>query len=163
MRDIWRRGFAFRLLGILLASSVLSACGVNKAIIADTTSGPREIFVNLANDPLLITIELKTILMAKGYKVALSSESADKAVVKNTDSGSVIYKNVSESNYRYELILGYQPVQNRIQLIAASLRDRKLNEVLGTYRWSWDRMLPAPTIEGAVEKIDENLLSKVFR
>lgn len=148
---------------ILVAMLGLAGCGMNKAVIADRAQGPREIFVNLRNDPLLISIELKSILEAKGYRVAVSTEEASRAVVKASGDSNVIYKNVSESPYRYELILAYQPIQDRVELIAASLRDREQNKILGTYRWTWDRLLPAPTIEGAIERIDENLLSKVFR
>lgn len=148
---------------LLIAMLGLVGCGMNKAVIADRAQGPREVFVNLRNDPLLISIELKTILEAKGYRVALSTEEASRAVVKTSGESNVIYKSVSESPYRYELILAYQPIQDRVELIAASLRDREQNKILGTYRWTWDRFLPAPTIEVAIERIDENLLSKVFR
>lgn len=148
---------------ILVAMLGLVGCGMNKAVIAERAQGPREIFVNLRNDPLLISIELKTMLEAKGYRIALSTEEASRAVVKASGDSNVIYKNVSESPYRYELILAYQPIQDRVELIAASLRDREHNKILGTYRWTWDRLLPAPTIEGAIDRIDENLLSRVFR
>jgi len=152
----------FRVIFVVFFSLVLGACGVNKAIVSQQADGPKDLFVNLQADPLLISIELTMILESKGYQVALSTEESGRAVIHNTDNGSIIRKNVSQSNFRYELILAYQPIQDRIQLIAASIRDRKENKILGTYRWSWDKLLPAPTIEGAIEKIDQNLLSKVF-
>lgn len=152
----------FRGILVVLFSLMLGACGVNKAIVSQETDGPKDLFVNLQTDPLLISIELKMILESKGYQVALSTEESGRAVVENNQNRSVIHKNVSQSNFRYELILAYQPIQDRIQLIATSIRDRKENKILGTYRWSWNKMLPAPTIEGAIEKIDQNLLSKIF-
>jgi len=152
----------FRVILVVLFSLILGGCGVNKAMVSQEADGPKDLFVNLQADPLLISIELRMILESKGYQVALSTEEAGRAVVENTNSGSIVHKNVSQSNFRYELILAYQPIQDRVQLIAASIRDRKENKVLGTYRWTWDRLLPAPTIEGAIEKIDQNLLSKVF-
>ncbi|PTU32412.1 hypothetical protein [Stenotrophobium rhamnosiphilum] len=147
----------------LVVAGALSGCGVNKALIAGAAEGPKQIFINLQGDPLLIAIELKTLLAAKGYEVALNTEEAGKTVVQNTNTGSVIYKNVSDSRFRYELTLGYVPIQERIQLVAASIRDREQNKILGTYRWSWNQLAPAPTIERAIEMIDENLLVKVFR
>jgi hypothetical protein len=152
----------FQIVLVMLLSFILAGCGVNKAMVSQKADGPKDLFVNLQRDPLLISIELRMILESKGYQVALSTEETRQAVVENTKNGSVIRKNVSQSNFRYELVLAYQPIQDRVQLIAASIRDRKENKVLGTYRWSWDRLLPAPTIEGAIEKIDQNLLSKVF-
>ena len=152
----------FRIILVVFFSLILVGCGVNKSMVSQEADGPKDLFVNLQADPLLISIELRMILESKGYRVALSTEETGRAVVENTNSGSIVHKNVSQSNYRYELILAYQPIQERIQLIAASIRDRKENKVLGAYRWSWDRLLPAPTIEGAIEKIDQNLLSKVF-
>tara|TARA_R110001592_G_C13089558_1_gene743313 strand:+ start:1029 stop:1511 length:483 start_codon:yes stop_codon:yes gene_type:complete len=152
-----------KVLFLLLISLCITACGVNKVKIASKATGPKELYVNLSQDPLLITIELKMILESIGYKVALSTEEANKAIKIHNDSQTeTIYSNVSESTNRYELILGYQPIQDRIRLIAASVRDRKENKILGTWRWSWDQMLPAPTIEDAIYLIDENLLSKVF-
>ncbi|KZY82261.1 hypothetical protein A3740_24420 [Oleiphilus sp. HI0068] len=59
-------------------------------------------------------------------------------------------------------MLGYQPIQDRIKLIVASVRDREKNKILGTWRWSWSQMIPAPTIEGAIYLVEENLLAKVF-
>lgn len=160
MTKLSRPAFHF---AILLAACVVAGCGVNKATIAGTADGPRQIFVNLQGDPLLISIELKVLLAARGYEVALNTEEAGKAVVRNTSTGSVIYKNVSDSSYRYELTLGYVPIQERIQLIAASIRDREQNKILGTYRWSWNTLAPAPTIDQAIAMIDENLLAKVFK
>lgn len=147
----------------LVITLFLISCGVNKVKIASKASGPKELYVNLSHDPLLITIELKMILESIGYKVALSTEEANKSIkILNDSQTETIYSNVSESNHRYELILGYQPIQDRIRLIAASVRDRKENKILGTWRWSWDQMLPAPTIEDAISLIDQNLLSKIF-
>ena len=150
-------------LAVLVLVGISGCGGVNKATIAGTAEGPKQIFINLQGDPLLIGIELKTLLASRGYEVALSTEEAEKSVVENTAKGSVIYKRVSESSFRYELTLGYVPIQERIQLIAASLRDREQNKILGTYRWSWNKMAPAPTIDKAIAMVDKNLLSKVFR
>jgi len=148
---------------MVIGVSLIFGCGVNKVIVSQTAEGPKDIFINLQGDPLLISIELKTSLESRGYHITLNTEEAGKMFVKDIDGGSIIYKNASDSPFRYELVLGYQPIQDRIQLIAASLRDRQQNKILGTYRWSWDRLLPAPTIEGAIDQIDKNLLSKVFR
>lgn len=151
---------------ILLAVVVVVATGcggVNKATIAGTATGPKQIFINFQDDPLLIGIELKTQLTSQGYEVALNTEESEQAVVQNTSSGSVIYKRVSNSTFRYELTLGYVPAGGRILSIAASLRDREQNTLLGTYRWSWDKLFAAPTIDAAIAMIDENLLAKVFR
>jgi len=147
---------------LLLIVIFVSSCGVNKVRIAKSTNGPKNLYINLANDPLLISIELRSILETKGYKIALSSEESSKSVKVKDGNNEITYKNVSDSNYRYELTLGYQPIQGRIELIAASVRDRKNNTILGTYRWSWDHIMPAPTIEKAIIMIDENLLSKIF-
>ncbi|KZY37731.1 MULTISPECIES: hypothetical protein [unclassified Oleiphilus] len=148
---------------IFLISLCMISCGINKIKIADKATGPKELYVNLSSDPLLITIELKTILESKGYKVALSTEESAKEVTIHADSNTeTTYKNVSSSNNRYELILGYQPIQDRIKLIVASVRDREKNKILGTWRWSWSQMIPAPTIEGAIYLVEENLLAKVF-
>ena len=148
---------------ILLISLCITSCGINKIKIADKATGPKELYVNLSNDPLLITIELKTILESKGYKVAFSTEESSKEVTIHSDPNTeTTYKNVSSSNNRYELILGYQPIQDRIKLIVASVRDRENNKLLGTWRWSWSQMIPAPTIEDAIFQIEENLLAKVF-
>ena len=93
----------------------------------------------------------------------LVPKSQGGGVIKNTSDGQIVYKNVSKSTFRYELVLGYQSNMGRVVLISASLRDREKNKILGTYRWTWDRMFPAPTPDEAVEQIDLNLLSKIFR
>ena len=61
---------------ILVAAFILSGCGVNKVLISEQATGPKNLFINLSNDPELISIELKTILMSKGYSVALSTEES---------------------------------------------------------------------------------------
>ncbi|WP_018403843.1 hypothetical protein [Marinobacter gelidimuriae] len=152
-----------KVLVFFLVAILITGCGVNKAKIASQAEGPKEIFVSLAGDPLLISVELKQELAFYGYAVALSTEESLKDVQVNSGDRSTTFKNVSDSNYRYELSLGYRPIQDRIQLIAASLRDRKTNTVLGTYRWSWSRGLPAPTIEEAIAMIHRNLLSPIFQ
>ncbi len=148
---------------VAMFAALISGCGVNKAIVAQTAVGPKDLFVNLQGDPLLISIELRIGLESKGYRVDMNTEEAGKSVIQDTNNGSVVYKNASDSSYRYELLLSYQPIQDRIQQIAATVRDRQANKILGTYRWTWDRFLPAPTVEGAIELIDENLLSRVFK
>lgn len=147
---------------LLFVVVFLSSCGVNKARIADTASGPKELYVNLQNDPLLISIELRQALETLGYVIAMSSEEAGMSAVVDSDTGKHIYHNITAVPYRYELILAYQPIQERVQLIAASVRDRQQNKVLGTYRWSWSQLAPAPTIDDAIVMIDQELLSKVF-
>ena len=149
-------------LTVVLANGLIG-CGVNKAIIANTTNGPKELFVTVQNDPLFASLEIKIILESKGYDVALSSEAGEKAVVENTTYGAIIHKNVSESSNRYGLMLSYRAQDERILEIAASVRDRDKNKLLGTYRWKWDKLFPAPKIEGAIDLIEENLLSKNFQ
>lgn len=153
MRNIW----------IIAVVVLLVGCGVNKAKIAKEAEGPRDLYVSLANDPLLISIELKLELEARGYNVALSSEEYQQSVVVDHGDGKTIYHNANSAPHRYELSLGYQPIQDRIQTISALVRDRESGDVMATYRWTWNHMLPAPTIEGAIDMIDKNLLTPVFR
>lgn len=158
-----KRTYLEKVLFLCIISLTIFGCGVNKVKIAQTTNEPKELFVNLSNDPLLISIEIKTILEMNGYKVALNTEESHKSIKIKEGEKDIIYQNVSNSNYRYELVLGYRPVHDKIELIAASVRDRENDKILGTYRWSWDRTWTvAPTIEKAIEMVHSNLLMKIF-
>jgi len=152
-----------RIVIMVMALLLVAGCGTNKAVIGGQASGPKELFVNMASDPLLISIELKAALQEKGYDVALNTEAVRTSQEVQQGNRTVVTQNVSQSQNRYELTVGYQPIQNRIQMIAASLRDRQTSELLGTYRWTWARLAPAPTIERAIGMIDQNLLAPVFR
>jgi hypothetical protein len=149
---------------ILLLS--LYGCGVNKVRVADIADGPKDLFVSLTHDPLLISVELKAILESKGYRVALSTEEPAMAQTVINKNIATTYKSVSESVFRYELQIGYSTWygvnSDRIAMISASLRDREKNKILGTWRWKWDQLLSPPTPEEAVEMIENNLLNPIF-
>lgn len=151
------------MIAVVLVGLLLSGCGVNKARIAQQAEGPKDLYVNLSSDPLLLSIELRAGLEARGYQVALNTEEVRRSAVVDREDGKTIYHNATDSPHRYELSIAYQPIQDRIQLISAAVRDRETGTIMGAYRWSWARLIPAPTIDGAIEMIDENLLTPVFR
>jgi len=147
---------------VVLVIAALTGCGTNKAMIASQANGPKEIFINMASDPLLISVELKSLLSEKGYDVSLSTEESGGVEWLANGEGGGLSRRVSDSSHRYEMTLSYRAIQDRFELIAASLRDRRSNQILGTYRWTWARLTPAPTVEGGIEMISDNLLDPVF-
>jgi len=152
-----------KVLAVFLVAVFLSSCGVNTVRIAEEANGPKELYVKLANDPLLISIDLRAVLEAKGYEVSLNTENTRRSAIVDEDGAKIIYHNVSGSTYRYQLSLGYQPIQDRIRMISAVVTDRESGKILGTYRWTWNTLLPAPTIVSAIDMIESNLLRPVFR
>lgn len=159
--------FNYRLYLVMATMMVLlSGCGMNKVRISGVAEGQKELYVVLANDPLLISIEVKTILENNGYKIDLSTESPEMSQSVVESNVLTTYKSVSQSTYRYELQIGYSTWfgvnSDKVAMIAASLRDRKNSKILGTWRWKWDQFVSPPTPEKAVEMIEKNLLRPIF-
>lgn len=131
--------------------------------IAQKAEGPKEMIVFLQYDSDLIALDVKKILSDKGYKIILSSEAGRRDVEIKTEFGNELYKNVPNSNYRYLLWIDYRISQERFVFLSASLRDRNTKQLLGIYKWEWNRLFPAPIIEEGIEMLDEKFLRHAFK
>lgn len=142
---------------LLLATLIIQVqgCGYNKVNIVKQADGPKEIYISLIDDPLLLAVDLKTHLINKGFHVGIRGLEGHK--VKLSD-GKKNHNGISD--YRYELLLGYnvQSVPFRVTAVSASVIDYKENKVLG----SWQSSLNSNSREGLITGLDMNLLSQVF-
>ncbi len=141
---------------------LVASCSSERIKIARSTDGPKQLFVIIQNDSELIALDVKQNLQNLGYKVVLSSEEGSRDIVRKSKDGKEILKNVSFSQNRYELVFNYKLSQERFVFMSATLRDRQENELLGTYKWEWNRLFPAPTIDSGINILNEKLLVKIF-
>jgi len=131
--------------------------------VAKTVSGSKSLHVVLANDPALITMDLKSVLNRHGIKSSFSSEEVKKEVlVQKSDNKSFLYNNVTDSPYRYQMKLLYlaNPVSNLVSSMSAEVYDSDSKEIIAKYSvrlidWQLNT-------EEASERLYQEFLSKIF-
>lgn len=143
---------------LLLATLIIQVqgCGYNRVNIVKQADGPKEIFVSLIDDPLLLAVDLKKHLINKGFHVGIRELEGHKV-----KSGDAKKNHDGISDFRYELLLGYnvQSVPFRVTVVSASVIDYEENKVLG----SWHSSLSNNSRYEVFANIDMYLLSRVFR
>ncbi|MEX2963903.1 hypothetical protein [Microbulbifer sp. TYP-18] len=131
-----------KLLAFLPVTLVLAACVASPVV----TFGPdlalpksNTLFLNMANDPDLLALELQVLLEAEGLEVDLSSgESAMSQTIIDRNTLTT-FENVSASQAPYELTVSYKRGGYPYRIIwHAILRDRENNTVIGTYKYDYD-------------------------
>ena len=121
------------------------------------TNEPKDIFVNLSNDPDLVALDVQAALQARGFRVALSTGEAKKSQAVISGNTITTYDQVSESKFRYELIISY--IRGGYPYLIkwrAVLRDRTENKVLGTYKYDFNAAYQS--LGWSNEKIIEDMI-----
>lgn len=143
---------------------ILTACSSSDQVrIAKKATGPKQIYVSLQGDSFAIAVDLKEYLKKHGYDAVLSIEEGQRDVVRKKSSDvTEVIKNATTSANRYELVFQFSMIQDRFFSINSMIRDREQNELIGTYRWQWNRMFPAPTVAEGLDMLNEKLLKPTF-
>jgi hypothetical protein len=152
-----------RLISILCMLICFSACTQKVLKIAKPTEGPKELHVILGNDPLLITLELKSVLRQHGIESSFSTEEVRKSTIIDKENGeSVIYKSSTDSPYRYQMNFSYMihPVSNLVTGMVAQVWDSNNKEIIAKYSVrNLDWYLNA---DDAAERLYKDFISKLW-
>lgn len=142
---------------------IFTSCGSSEHIkIARKANGPKQLYVSLSGDSLGIALDLKEFLKKNGYKVVMRLDEGIHDLITPSSNGAVVIKNATSTRNRYELLLNVDTLQGRFISINALIRDRKESELIATFSWKWNKLLPAPTMEKGLEMINEKLLKPLF-
>ena len=152
-----------RLISIFCLLVSLAACTQTTLKVAKVPEGPKAVHVILGNDPLLMTLELKSVLQLHGIDATFSSEEVRKErIVEESDRQSVIYKSSTDSPHRYQLNFSYMvhPVSNLVTAMVAQVWDAEKKEIVAKYSVrNLDWYLSA---DEAAERLYKDFISKLW-
>ena len=127
---------------LLLVATILASCtGAPKSNIRfeNGSASSMHVFVNMSSDPDLIVLDLQVQLESIGLTVDLSTAEASKSVTIAENDTMTTYKNVSDSQAPYELIITYSRGGYPYKIAwRAILRDRENKKLLGTYKYDFN-------------------------
>lgn len=131
------RGVSILFLVFVLAACVASPTATIKA--PGTHPISRHVFVNMASDPDLISLDVQTALEAEGLKIDLSSGESEMSQTVIGENTLTTHRRVSESQAPYELIVSYNRGGYPYRIIwRTMLRDRTTKKVIATYKYDFN-------------------------
>lgn len=125
----------------LLALGLSSCVATPTATLKTDGNAPtsRHVFLNMANDPDLMALDLQTALEAQGLQVDISTGESEMSQTIVSDTTLTTHKRVSESQAPYELVVSYSRGGYPYRIAWRTfLRDRTTKKVIGTYKYDFN-------------------------